>query len=133
MKIDINKKYRTRGGLAVEIFKVMDDSYNSKWKVFGAIIDDRGILVAVNWTDTGRYATIHEHSSDLVEVFPYDDFKVDDKVVCWDDAFPDSQRMRYFSHVGKDGRPNTFVDGATSWSNRAGQYVAWDNCVKYAE
>lgn len=133
--INISKKYRTRNGFDVEIFKIIPaaEIYPSKHRVIGAIIQRNGLYDMNCWMLDGRFRGDGEFCYDLVEVSPYEDFKVDDKVVCWDAIFTNNQHRRYFSHVDKDGRPNTFVDGATSWSSHGSHTVSWDHCVKYVD
>ena len=132
--IDIDKKYRTRNGLAVEIFKVIKGPYPNDNRVLGAIIDTKGIYTPVTWNTEGSYWVIPNHASDLIEVSPYGDFKIDDKVLVWNDMVGCTEkRKRYFAGVNEYGRPTTFVNGATSWTASSDCRTHWDNCEKFQD
>ena len=133
--IDIDKKYITRNGLAVEIFKVIpeDQPYPQAFRVLGAVIQVNGIYDLNRWLLNGRFREEDEYYLDLVEVTPYDDFKVDDKVICWSHSDQERKMRRYFAGVNEDGEPTAFPDGTTSWSSNGSQPRPWGNCVKYEE
>ena len=62
----------------------------------------------------------------------YKDFKIDDKVIVWDNDMPESKNYRYFSHVD-ERTVYTFAHGATSWSSQGDMPEEWDNCIKAEE
>ena len=62
MKIDINKKYKTRDGQDV---RVIDNNYSDVWPVKGYIGEKDG---ADLWTSEGKYDLERESNEDLVEV-----------------------------------------------------------------
>ena len=127
MKIDINKKYRTRDGHQVRLLcvdhKVMGDK-----RIIGLVeIENNEILMT--WDKYGKddnNSKIH----DLVEVQPYEDFKINDEVLvrCVDDIENDSWVKRHFAGVDEYGRPMVFKYGMTSWTTS--EVTVWDECVK---
>ena len=84
MKVEIGKKYRTEIGLEVELYKIYDiPSDDLVYPVRGAILD--GItklpICSCDWTLEGE-ADVAEHSrNSLVEVLPYAEFSIDDKLI----------------------------------------------------
>lgn len=134
MKIDANKKYKTRSGKNVEIFKVLGEEYQGSWKVLGAIFQD-DIYWPFQWLKTGKALNLDAPSeNDLIEDTPWSDLKIDDKVICWNNAEADRKRKRYFAGISAStGRPTTFINGATSWSNGNIKPLPWDHCEKIIE
>lgn len=130
MNININKKYRTRAGQRVEIYKIVGDDQPNKFPVIGSVIDKDGKYTAISWTKEGEYDLLLPGPHDLIEVSTYIDLKIDDKVICWNDTHPEDRRNRYFAGVDDAGRPTAFIDGTTSWSNFERTSVAWDHCEK---
>ncbi len=65
------------------------------------------------------------------EVLPYDNLKIDDKVLVRDDELSPWLR-RYFAGVNSDGKPTAFYDGKTSYSvNEDDRLYEWNYCVPY--
>jgi hypothetical protein len=122
MKIEIGKKYKTKGGRPVEILAVKPEF--GGYQVVGMIEGDEDFAT---WTLSGHFFT-----EPLFEVSPYDDFKIDDKVLvreCPEDA----GLRRYFAGVAKDGRPRAWNGGATSWTAHGEDPTAWEYCEKVEE
>ncbi len=134
--IDINKKYRTRGGLPVRILcvdaKNAVHSFDGKIAVYPVVaLVSNTVERLVVYSQQGRFCEGVESEWDLVEVNSYADFKVDDKVLVRDGDHA-NWLPRHFSHVDDDGFPCTFQGGSTSWSNDGG-YLSWKFCKKAEE
>ena len=65
MKIDINKKYKTRCGEDVMIRKIHPESSDCLWPVEGYIGDDEE---SVSWNLEGEYESRYVQQMDLIEV-----------------------------------------------------------------
>jgi hypothetical protein len=118
--ISMSKKYRTVSGKPVELLAVnanVDSSYNVIGICNGSV---------ATWDKEGHYIGSHSAMS-LVEISEYDDFKVDDPVMVRD-YFEDDWEKRYFAGINKEGKPTTFVDGSTSWSNSSCPALSWNYC-----
>ena len=109
-----------------------------KARIIGKLVNNETpIIIAVKNKDndteySGRvgedlkFHPYSEHAMDLVsEITPYDDWPIDAKVVVWNNSTPNLKINRYFSGV-KGGKPTTWSDGATSWSNNEYRNT-WDN------
>ncbi len=141
--IDINKTYRTRDGRKVEILKIMAIPDANLDKVVGIIYNLDGYWQLDTWRECGNYlgsslgdcSLTRSSGRDLIEVQSYADFQIDDKVLVWDDTGTDIQKVKgYFAGVSVEGRPMTFVNGATSFSAvEYDEQTKWDNCIKYEE
>lgn len=125
--IDINKKYRTKDGCEVELWKISEDERDDKHPVLGRIIEERFIFWHA-WNQHGK-SNINANR-DLVEVSPYDNFNIDDKVVVWDNDNKLAKYHRHFAGLSKSGKPQVFSVGNTSWSGHEEVVESWDNCVK---
>jgi len=90
--------------------------------------------VIIYHNNDGRYSSSTSQYTDwdLIEVGKYDHLKKDDPVVCYNEDHPDKPQYRYFSHVNSNGRPCTFLHGATSWSAKEGS-IDWDHCELFTE
>lgn len=128
--ITMDKKYRTASGLDVEILKT---NCNNKYHpVIGIVIkpgdDDR----PHTWTAEGKFyggVPSEPHEYDLVEVNPYEGFKIDEPVmVC--QLLGLHWTKGHFAGLSDDGSPMTFADGRTSWSNINGglEPYVWVYC-----
>lgn len=119
--IDMNKKYRTRDGRPVRVLCV-----DKKAKIFTVLSlreEFDGSEVLVTHTRTGSYNNSHETPLDLIEVSPYDDFRIDDPVMVRDNPFAPWER-RHFAGITTAGEVNTFANGRTSWSD-VGDMKSW--------
>lgn len=138
-KIEMGKKYRTRGGKEVRIYAV---DAGGEYPVHGAVWNGD------NWdnysfSSTGEFITGEDNEDDLVEVGPYDHIKIDDKVIAWNDpdkSYGTARRRRYFAGVNEDGKPMVWTNGVTSWSRDGDFYsppyintVTYDHCELWVE
>jgi len=129
MKIDINKKYRTRTGLDVTIFTT-----NARVSIVGERMNVIGLIHERNYdsiqfyNQDGKVSSELDMPNDLVEISPYDDFKIDDKVLVWD---CDSTKVKgHFAGVSViDGRPMIWMDGKTSFTSTDGP-ITFNYCKK---
>ena len=107
------------------IKKINADATYSIWVTFQGNVED-------SFTYQGYMNAIHG-----VPVLFWDEVKpltppkkplpkldIDTKMLVWDNG-SDKIRKRYFSHFDKDRRPNCFLDGKTSWTEK--KTAAWDN------
>ena len=123
--IEMGKKYKTKTGLSVRI--LCTDLQDKKYPIIAAIMQDNEELV-VSFTETGKFIENKEHGLDLIEVTPYDDFKVDDLCVVWE--VENSKEFRYFSHE-KENLAQCFASGGTSYTKTT--TISWTNCRKATE
>ena len=123
MKISKDKKYKLRMGGDIKIYEILDGY------VFGAYrIGGSKEFNASRWECNGNYLLDSESCLDLIEISPYADFKIDDKVLVWDEGQIEPYKY-HFAGVGKNGKPLTWDDGQTSFTTDG--TTAWDNCEKY--
>jgi hypothetical protein len=112
--ISKDKNYRTLGGYEFKIYEIYED------KIHGAYtMGDTWLIDSVT-------------QNDLIEISPYEGFKIDDKVLVWDANDTDKSKG-HFAGVDNNGKPQTFYEGATSFTNDDDDRVTWDNCIKYEE
>lgn len=124
--IDKNKKYKTKSGCEVRIYATDGDG---DYPIHGAVkYKDNDYWTLRKWSDKGNESW--EKLNDLIEVSPYEDFKIDDKVLVWNEGdHEDVKRRRYFAGIGTNGKPLVFVEGSTSWSSN-GRTIPFDYCEK---
>ena len=127
--IDLNKKYLTADGRAVEILRI--NIANQLGLPVVAIVTDSSGQQSVNtYSANGEYFTDRSHPSDLVEIGPYDDFKIDDPIMVLDS---DNQWVRrHFAGVSEDRRPLAWYNGRTSFTAN-GDTAAWHSCRRPTE
>jgi hypothetical protein len=124
MKIRKDKKYKTRLGLDVIIYKIWEDQN----KIHGVAVDDSvNPVCTLEWDLYGKVYRTSEYPNDLIEVSPYADFKIDDKVFVWDEK--EYKVKRHFAGISELGEPLTWRDGLTSFTTN--EKTAWNNCEKY--
>ena len=126
-EIGMNKKYRTRDSRDVRLLIIAEDVLD-KHRVIG-VVDSK----IQSWTIHGQYSGKYETEYDLIEVNPYADFEIDDKVIVWNDGVGIKCRG-YFAGVGvSHERPLIWDDGQTSWSTKSDYCytTSYDNCVKW--
>ncbi len=99
--IDINKKYRTRDGQPVRVLCTDRAASNPVVVLLG----DKQRVVA--YDAGGKLNGAGETGLDLIEIRPYDDLKIDDKVWAWG-------RPEHFAGVDARGFPTIWGGGKTS-------------------
>ena len=124
MKIDINKKYRTRDGRSVRILCIDRRSRGGDMVV--GLIEKQNHESLMTWNTSGQYSPSCS-GIDLVEVSPYEDFEIDDKVLV-SNTNNVSWIKRHFAGVDDYGRPLVFKYGMTSWTTS--EVDVWDVCIK---
>jgi hypothetical protein len=126
--IELGKIYQTREGKPIEILTI--SAKNTSYPVIALITHEDGQQETIRFTAEGFYNKAGTSENDLVEVNPYADFKVGDKVLVSDNGV--DWEKRYFSHVTDDGKPSTFYGGSISRSNIA-QTIGWNFCKKVTD
>lgn len=121
-KISMDKKYKTRDGRPVRILCV--DLKNQTYPVL-ALVMKASEETIITCTKDGDYVGNHEHELDLIEISPYEGFKIDDPVMVSDDG--NFWLPRHFAGIGKEGRPRAYRNGTTSWSTTESS-LSWDHC-----
>lgn len=124
MKVELSKTYKTVGGYKVRLIERIK---SIDYQFLGVIIKEYDMEDPYVWTEEGVAAS--GRVDNLVEVSKYDGFKVDDKVIVWNDVL--CKHKGYFAGIHSNGKPMTFSSGATSFSRES--ETLWDNCVLYDE
>ena len=75
--ITMDKKYRCRDGVPVTVLAVGLNAHGS----VVAVRHNTNSDVVIMLSSDGRWADNYDNPMDLIEISPYDDFKVDDKVM----------------------------------------------------
>lgn len=119
-KVDIRKKYRIRNGEDVEF---ISDAGRGTHPVVGYVGDQMDITY---WTKEGNYFLDETSQFDLVEVSPYEDWKIDDKIEVSDDNI--RWKKRHFAGVNDEGFPMAWNAGCSSWTEEYNGKLHW----KYA-
>lgn len=134
-----NKKYKLRCGFNYEYYATV----GIEDKKFGTYIHGAYFHPFNGWIPISHYidgTLLGEYyypnkQFDLVEKFPFEDFKIDDLVMVSDFEIKSTKSIwykRYFAGISDTGYPLTFVDGATSWSS-GGRIKQWTYCRKPSE
>lgn len=123
MKIELGKKYRTMDGRSVDLLAIRPELHQ---RIIG-IVDN----AIEQWHEDGFYFDDEESCYDLIEVTPYADFKVDDKVLV-SNFNVNKWYRRHFKNVVDSHKVECFVDGQTQWSSK-GISTPWDKCVKWED
>lgn len=122
--VQMGKRYKTRSGLEVEVLKV---DLNSSKPVVAAVTHKTGLEYTLYLYTNGSYFYSDSCDYDLIEVSPYDEFQIDDKVGVSNDGT--NWHKRHFAGVSSDGRAMVFDKGMTSWSSE-GRKSPWNYCVR---
>jgi len=122
-KIDMTKKYRTRSGLSVRVLCV--DLKNPTYSVLALVLDGDRELCVFAKSNGDLFAGNDVYG--LVEVTPWSDLKIDDKVAVRASELH-NWRPRYFAGLNEHGVPQAFTDGATSFSNEGCVSNDWTFC-----
>jgi hypothetical protein len=119
---DSSKTYKTMSGRRYRNYCV---NGGGLYPIHGAIEFklNEWILVRHSWEL--RSDSLSE--LDLIEVSPYDDFKIDDPVMVRINSNSTRWERRYFAGVSTDGLPMAFNEGATSWSAQDRSTI-WCEC-----
>ena len=123
-KISMDKKYRYRNGSAARIL-CTDRPTDGYFNVIS--IKENGDIFY--HTSEGNFCSSKSKSdNDLIEVSPYDDFKIDDKVIVWNTN--ELKSKRHFAGINDEGQPLAWYEGKTSFTAE-GRLYSWDHCEKY--
>jgi hypothetical protein len=117
--ISMDKKYKYRNGEPARVLCV--DRANSTVPVVALTKD--GVITL--HTDTGRYLIELESGLDLIEVNPWDDFKIDEPVLVRDSDDTDWMRA-CFAGVDSKGNPTSWFNGKNSWTTSS--IIIWRQC-----
>ena len=125
-EVSMDKKYKTRHGMSARVVCVDAKGHEP---VIALVVDPAlSKEVVIRTSLKGEYYGGYEHDLDLIEVSPYDDFKIDEPVmVRRDDDLVRGWKRRYFAGVNVCGEPLTWYEGMTSWS-AGGKKTSWDEC-----
>jgi hypothetical protein len=116
MKITMGKKY-TSNGRPVIIRYV--DGKNTRYPVLAEFEDG-----AVEFfSASGACSDLTPSEYDLVEVSPYADWKIDQKIMVSEDG--EDWRKRHFAGVDEEGCPLAWVTSSTSWADRP-EHIKWN-------
>ena len=111
-KVSMDKKYKTRNGCDVRILCV--DMKNKNYQVVGIVTDKDGEELEQSFTSSGQFInTKDEHKLDLIEVSPYADFKIDDKVSYDNKTYGG---RGHFAGLDNNGNPMVWQNGGTSFT-----------------
>jgi len=119
----MGKKYKYRNG---EPARVLCTDRPSDGSLHVISIEEDGDIIC-HTLEGYFYSDKTASNYDLIEVSPYEDFKIDDKVIVWD--IKGMHFRRHFAGVDKEGRPLTWVGGLTSYTGH--HTNDWDYCEKY--
>jgi hypothetical protein len=127
--ISKDKKYKLRMDGEVELFEVNNEFSFGKYRVTPC-----SEWNASRWSSkNGCYQVIGESLLDLIEISPYADFKIDDKVLVWNNPSTKSfsKVKAHFSGIDSENKPMTFNDGTTKFTHE--YCTSWNYCEKYEE
>ena len=123
--INKNKKYKTRNNCEWKCYEIYGDV------IHGAYSCDGGkTWRAENWNLDGIFLLKKESILDLIEISPYADFKIDDKVLVWDHGNVNKYKA-HFAGIHEAGDPMSWANGRTSFTTD--EKTEWQNCIKYEE
>ncbi len=122
--IDLTKTYRTKDGHKVFLYDIVSEKYKSYYPIIGAyeyITSDGEIAInLIRWTIDGKFRTDEESVLDLVEVTPFDDFKINDVIKVGNnlhpDDNPDKTYLRHFAGISKNNKVTTFPGGRSQFT-----------------
>lgn len=122
----MNKKYKTKRGLPVRILCV--DRKHHEHTVVGLVFGDE-CEYTTSWNSNGcNFINASNSPLDLIEVSPYEDFKVDDLCV----VSTNKEKLNTFRYFAKEieGVAHCFDNGKTSFTFDNETLMAWPNCRK---
>ncbi len=126
--IEMHKKYKTRDGRPVRILCTDRKEVKESTSHVIALVTTEGWEEVQVYSKTGQYFIDDYSALDLIEVQPWDDFKIDDPVLVRDHE-GERWKKRYFAGVSDQGKPLAFQSGSTSWSSE-GEVLEWVYCKK---
>lgn len=134
IELKVGKTYLTSCGWKVRIVyegAISPLGYN----YVGLVFNSMGYESPQTYTKQGVLVKNINSSLDIVkESTPYDDFKIDDKVLVWNNEDGSRRYRRYFAGVTEWGLPKTYAGGNTSWSASSADAISvWRNCIKAEE
>lgn len=123
MKVSMDKSYKSKAGRPYRI--ICFDSGSTLYPVV-AVTSEGDVAT---FTEDGRYYAFSGHDDrDLVEVNPYEEWKIDDKIIVGD--VTNCFHTRHFAGISNEGLPLAWVDGKTS--HTTDQTTSW-RVAKLAE
>lgn len=110
--VSTDKKYKTRDGRSARI--ICTDMKACGYSVVALVQSEDGEQIE-SYTAEGLFWSRYDESKyDLIEVSPYEDWKVDDLIMVRD-SDRDTWVMRYFAKV-QDGKVYAWKNGYTSYT-----------------
>jgi len=110
--VDITKKYRTKENKEVRIYAT---DGTGEYCIHGAILEDTGGWRYALWTHNGEFISKTTKSlDDIIEISPYDDWQVDDKILVW--GSNEKRIQGHFRGISHEGKPQVWAEGKTSWT-----------------
>ena len=123
--IDLSKQYATRDGkYRAKIVESELAGLRPLVVILTKISDNTQYLVT--YPASGKHSGDVNDSNDLVEMLPWESFKIDDKVMV-SSGMGAAWHPRYFAGVGISGEPMAFDGGKTLW-NAKGRISTWMEC-----
>ena len=123
--VSMDKRYKTRDGRSVRI--ICTDMKGGEHCVV-ALVQEGECEDIGRYTAEGLFWSSNEESRhDLIEVSPYEDWKVDDLIVVKNNN-SDSWEYRHFAGT-VNGVPCAWDSGRTSYTS-GGYYTLWDEARK---
>ena len=123
--IDLSKKYRTRDGKEVELYAYKE---GQEHPILGAVHYPNE-WVETSWTTDGKFSSIaDEVDDDLIEVSPYEDFKIDDPVLVSSNG--KNWHKRHFAGVNRQNEPKAYEEGRTSFTAEDHMITIWNYCKR---
>lgn len=119
--IEMGKKYRCRDGMPATVLAVGLNAQLPVVFVRHSSPNENVICVSAD----GLWGTMPS-GIDLVEIGPYDDFKIDEKVMVSHGGI--AWFKRHFAGVDEDGQPTAFDNGSTRWSKPDYDPTRWNYC-----
>lgn len=126
--IDKNKKYTLVDGTEVKIYEVYESELLTH-VVHGAYKTTSGWQLA-SWGEGGQAMRGVASTNDLIEVSPYANIKIDDKVLVWNETSTNKIR-RHFAGINESGLPKAWYGTGTSFTETS--TTTWDGCEPYTE
>lgn len=125
--IEMGKNHRTRDGRPARVICV--DAKGEQPVV--ALVPNGNSESVIRTSLAGEFHPGGPHDElDLIEVGPYDDFKIDEPVMVRDDS-ENNWARRHFAGVAPDGKPTTWQNGGTSWTTT--YRIRWCYCRRPTE